>query len=127
MSKVYLGARLRRIPELKVIRDSMAERGHEVVSSWIDADDSVVVNNDYSLPENIRKELAARNANDIARCDTLVAWVEPTVRGLLVEIGIAWALGKKIIMVGNPNEVTPTIELPGVIKVNDFFQVFDLL
>ena len=123
MANVYLAARLRRSPEMRSTRLQLNEMGHVVTSRWIDANEGDG-HSDNHLSDADRRMIAARNAEDINDCDVMIGWVESTVRGLLVEVGIAWALGKRVILVGDPREVTPTIELPGVLVVGNFYEAY---
>jgi hypothetical protein len=87
---IYVASRAS-IPERGIMWRSLRARGARISSSWID-EDGPGETNSFS-------ELWARIQREIASSDRLVLYVEPydfPLKGALVEVGMALALGKPV-------------------------------
>ncbi|WP_199515938.1 DUF6624 domain-containing protein [Nucisporomicrobium flavum] len=115
---VYLGATLRHRNQMRRVRDALPA---PLVSTsrWLDIDPLTRASCqlDAGLALN---QLAARLClADVARCDVLIAFAEHRrSHGLGVEIGIALALDKQVIIIGAPR--CSFDMLPDVTVVADF-------
>ena len=95
--RVYLASRLKRRHELNRYRLALEACGVVVTSRWLTAE----------LPdeptEDIRRQLAEIDREDVQQADVLVLFTEPDRDGgggRHVEFGLALGLGKRIIVVG---------------------------
>jgi nucleoside 2-deoxyribosyltransferase len=96
LSKFYLAARFSRRAELRNYRNALQALGHTVTSSWLD------------IPEEdpgMAVKCAKQDIKDIVSADTLIAFTEPerspwTRGGRHFEAGFAFAMGKKLMLVG---------------------------
>jgi nucleoside 2-deoxyribosyltransferase len=96
LSKFYLAARFSRRAELRDYRDALKALGHVVTSSWLD-----IAEEDPTAAVKCAK----RDIADIRAADILVAFTEPerspwTRGGRHYEAGCAFAVGKKLMLVG---------------------------
>lgn len=118
--KVYLAGRYSRKPEFLRFMDIIQASGHEVQADWLKS------NHDHTP----HAECAQIDVADIKACDVLIAFSEePRVNnsrgGRHVELGIALALGKRIIIVGPVENVF--MALPEIERVDTFREVKHLL
>lgn len=106
--KIYLAARFERFAEMQGVRDVMRGLGHEVTSRWIDLHDGKesidgLEDRLQSNPEEF-EEYGEHDLEDIRNADTIICFSGGGGRGgRHVEWGYAYALGKRMILVG-PNE-----------------------
>jgi nucleoside 2-deoxyribosyltransferase len=101
---VYLAGRTARRQELVNAAATLRTEGIEVVSSWLDDPKAGSARSDGDAAG-----AACRNLRDVKRCDVLVAVTEGEGSvgkgGRHVELGIALALGKRVLLVGPPEHV----------------------
>lgn len=105
---VYLAARFGRREELRAIAHELRERGIAVTSRWID-----VELDDRAVDPKAREAAADQNLFDIHRAQVLVALSEDPEEpvaggrrgGRHVELGIAIAQRKTVVVVGPPENV----------------------
>lgn len=100
-TRFYLAARYSRRDELLGVRDVLSAFGHEVTSRWLDGGHQADPNDFAAMHRFATEDIA-----DLRRADIVVAFTEtPRVPhtnrgGRHVELGIAWALGKRTYIVG---------------------------
>ena len=113
MADIYLAARLSKRLELQAMVPEIESAGHTVVSRWVSrADDD---RSDYIC--------AVEDVEDIRLADVLIFFAEQAGGdrgggGRHVEFGLAHALGKQTIVVGEQENVFHS--LPGVVVVEDW-------
>jgi nucleoside 2-deoxyribosyltransferase len=92
--KIYIASKAVRRDRWRQLRES----GAPFNSRWIDVEDG--------LPDEQIDfaELWQWCIEDVRACDILIAVVEPgeRLKGVLIEIGAAIALGKRVIVLGDP-------------------------
>jgi nucleoside 2-deoxyribosyltransferase len=96
LTKFYLAARFSRRAEFRDYRDALQSIGHVVTSSWLD------------IPEEdptMAVKCAKQDIADIRAADCLIAFTEPerspwTRGGRHWEAGFAFAIGKRLMLVG---------------------------
>ncbi len=123
--KVYFTARYSRRNELNGYRLDLEDLGIEVTSHWLVNDPPAPIS---QLTETQWRELAETDRQDIERADALVAFTETAPGGnggRHVEPGIGIGLGKKIIVVGEPEHLFHKLEL--VLSVPDWKAALVLL
>lgn len=104
--KIYLAARFSRKEELKGYAEQLRQRGHTVISSWLDTDWTDRPGESSVAPPEYRKEWASRDLNDIDSVDMVISFTEqPGIAnagrgGRHVEFGYALAKGKRLLIVG---------------------------
>ena len=118
MAKVYLAARYSRRLELCGYRDFVAMLGHEVTSRWLNGNhqldnQGVPITEDGERRfeegdpsvDHLRAHFAAEDMADVLAAETLIAFTEEprsgnSRGGRHVELGIALAAGKRVIVIG---------------------------
>jgi len=125
--QVYLAARYARLTELAAYRERLERVGINVTSDWLDGYRRV---EDESISGWRAAEVAISDLADIRRADVFVGFTEPEHMriepvcasvargGRHVEFGLAYALGKRIIIVGEAEAVF--YHLPGIVIVPDW-------
>ena len=94
--RVYLSARFQRREQLNAYRLSLVQHGIEVTSRWLTQPAP-------ELTDDSWRELAAIDREDVERADALILFAESERDGgggRHVEFGMALVLGKKIIVIG---------------------------
>jgi hypothetical protein len=105
---VYLAASAGRREEMLGVRDVLAPLGYLVTSRWIDRGVTVDIRQDPMLAACI----AAEAVQDIQAAELLLCFTTGnggSNGGRQVELGIAYALGKRCIVVGPPENVFHTL------------------
>jgi hypothetical protein len=103
--KIYVAARFERYQEMQGVRDVLRGMGHEVTSRWIDlhgGKESVDGLEDQlqTNPEEF-EEYGEHDLEDIRNADVIMCFAGGGGRGgRHVEWGYAYALGKRMILVG---------------------------
>lgn len=118
--KIYLASRYSRREELCQYRKVLQALGHEVTSRWLDGahqisdsgtpigdDGEALVEGDGDSPEcaAMRARFAREDVEDVRKSDCVISFTEPPRSnsnrgGRHVEFGLAYALGKRLIVVG---------------------------
>lgn len=116
--RVYVASKTKWAAMWRLLR----ENGAPIISTWIDeAEPGQTVS---------QAELWVRVHREIEACDRLVAFASPrdaAMTGALVEIGIALALGKPVVLVGNHRQWDKRCGFPAhpsVRRVHDFTKAF---
>jgi hypothetical protein len=117
-AKVYLAARYSRREELCGYRDELSGRGHEVTSRWLNGshqlDNQGVPISDEGerrfeeadpSADHLRIHFAEEDMKDVLSAGTVIAFTEEprsgnSRGGRHVELGMALAAGKQVIIVG---------------------------
>lgn len=98
--KIYLAAPFADRPKMEQVANRLKAAGHEVVARWV-----------YGGEEGLtRAAIAALDLDDVDACDTLVSFTFPrgtlsTGGGRHVEFGYALARGKRLIVIGERENV----------------------
>lgn len=104
VASVYLSARFERRDELDGYRADLEAVGIEVTSRWlIDP-----TNPTPEVTDEAWGEVATKDVEDIRRADAFVLFSEqgrPGGGGRHVEFGVAVGLGKRVILVGEPENL----------------------
>lgn len=106
--KVYLAGRFSRRHEFRQFADALSAAGHEVTSSWLYSDDlhaNLGGFHSYSAASAAERDLA-----DVRAATVCIAFTEEPERrqgrgGRHVEVGVAIAIGLKLIVVGDPEHI----------------------
>ena len=115
--KIYLASMLADKPRMKEIAAMLEKQGNRIVSRWIYSPGVTYSENPGEL-----QYWAERDLLDVADCNLFVAFSDETIHGKgkggrHTELGIAKALGKKIVGVGEPAQVFHY--LPEIVWVAD--------
>lgn len=125
--KVYLAARYSRRKELCGYRTLLEQSGHVVTSRWLNGDHQVsdngtpigeageaLIEGDDGSSSNcaaeLRQTFAKEDFDDVARCDLLIAFTEAPRSGSSrggrhVELGMALAYGRDVMVVGHRENI----------------------
>ena len=115
LNTIYIAARYDRINEMNTYSTQLINTGFKVNSRWLKGTRQIhpspekVDNNENNVAWEARP-FAQDDLEDIKACDTLIFFAEPANShfkrgGRHVEFGIALALGKRIMVVGNRENV----------------------
>lgn len=124
--KIYLAARFTAQQEMRGVRDVLTVLGYEVTSSWIDltvhevgpvglTPDVMNADPDRCAPH------AAHDMDDLLRADAVALFTSlgaSTTGGRHVELGMALAAGKRVMLVGPRENIFQT--LPQVEHYSDW-------
>lgn len=95
MAGIYIASKAIHRPMWRTLRD---EYELPIISRWIDVEDG--------LPDSAIDfdDLWQKCHEDVAACDVLIAVTQPDERlkGVIFEIGAAIALGKRVMLYGDP-------------------------
>ncbi len=100
--------------------DQLRAEGHKIVSSWV-----------YGGEEGkTREEIALLDYNDVKSCTTLILLTKPrgtqhSGGGRHVEFGMAYALGKRCIIIGEKEHVF--CHLPNITQCHTIWQAIVIL
>ena len=124
MRSAYLASRFSRGAELRAYADQLATISIVCTSRWLDETENGETFDDGTTI------IAVRDRNDIERADALIGFTEPlrstTSRGgRHVETGIALGLGKRVLIVGGPENVFHM--LPEISVFATFADLFEVL
>lgn len=151
--KIYLAARYGRRLELCQVRDRLLKRGHPVCARWLDGahqiddqgaplgeDGERAVESGGPEAAKMAHHFATEDETDIILADTVVCFTEPprsiafassslvaaaSRGGRHVELGLALAHGKRVIVVGHRENVFCWLERVEFVETAD--QLVDLL
>ncbi|MEM9565524.1 MAG: hypothetical protein AAGA93_23075 [Actinomycetota bacterium] len=101
LDSVYLAARFERRDELNGYRAELEAAGLEVTSRWL-------TDPTPELTDEAWRQLAAKDVEDIRRAGGLVLFAESGGSGgggRQVEFGVALGFGKRLIVVGEPENL----------------------
>lgn len=108
--KIYLAARYSRHPELQLYAKDLEKLGHEVTSRWIQGNHEISGISRGNINHKDNERLAREDYFDLFISDQVICFTEPPKSnysrgGRHVEFGLAFALNKKIIIVGHRENV----------------------
>lgn len=114
--KIYLAAHYARNAEMRDIRDELETYGHKVTSGWIDQHGGKLTEalgeRELNGNPDLGTPYALKDIAGIMSSDVLVSFTGNGRGGRHVEFGVAWALGKSLVIVGNREHVFHC--LPGI-------------
>ena len=112
LESVYLSARFERRDELNGYRAELEAAGLEVTSRWL-------IDPTPELTDEAWRQLATKDVEDIQRAAGLVLFTEPGRSGggggRHVEFGVALGLDKRVIVVGEPENLFHRLEAVEVV------------
>lgn len=125
--KIYLAARYSRKQEMMRLAETLRENAIEVTSSWLDepfAPDTLL----NEVSPRLNMEYALTDLRDIDRADTVLFFSEDPLVGTPrggrhVEFGYAVAKGKRVVVIGQPENVFHY--LPAIIMYQSVQQFLD--
>lgn len=134
VAKIYLAARFGRRDEMSGYADELIMDGHQVASRWVYKENQLPASfgtwaNHDQENTALAKKYAGYDAMDVQSCDACVLFTcepgEPgsSSGGRHVEFGMAWALGKRCLVVGPPENIFHV--LPSVVVVPTWKQARD--
>ncbi len=110
--RVYLSARYGKIDEMRNHAKELRDLGHHVTSSWLRG--TIAPSTDLSDPA--WPTIAQQDVNDVFACDAVIYFAEAdrSSGGRHVEFGMGLGLGKRMMVVGEPEHLfhtLPTVEV----------------
>lgn len=111
LESVYLSARFERRAELNGYRVDLEAAGVAVTSRWLTEPTP-------ELTDEVWRKLATKDVEDIRRAEGLVLFTEPGTPGgggRHVEFGVALGLQKRMIIVGEPENLFHRLEAVEVV------------
>ena len=100
--KIYVAASFPRREEARKLGIMLEDAGHEITSGWM-----MLINKSYFGDDWAGEVEATRDLQDVRDCEVLVSFIgdELTHGGRHTELGIALALGRRIILIGEKEQV----------------------
>lgn len=98
--RIYLAARFSARPEMEIIANRLAALGHTITASWV-----------YGGEDGLtRAKIALLDLADVDRADTVISYTHPRGTftnggGRHVEFGYALARGKRLVVIGERENV----------------------
>lgn len=126
--KTYLAARYSRWQEMRQVAERLEAMGHMITSRWVQGqhqcnDDQLLNSPEWAI------KIANDDLEDLWKADQLILFTDPirtaTRGGKQVELGYAMALGLKIYIVGEPENVFQ--HLPHLTQVANVHFLYALL
>jgi nucleoside 2-deoxyribosyltransferase len=110
MNRVYLAARFSRFEELNQYRIELEAMGITVTSRWLLGGHEWTGTPEEGIPREVQARFAHEDRTDIMLADTVICFTEssgagPARGGRHVEMGMAYAWGKQIVVVGGIENV----------------------
>lgn len=123
MSLIYIAARYSRRREAVKLAKQLESRGHTVTARWLEGDHRLPREADENRASRWSK-LATDDFEDVEGCDVLIFLSEPkdgssTRGGRHVEVGLALAWGRRVIIVGRRENIfhwLPQVEVVSEIE-----------
>jgi nucleoside 2-deoxyribosyltransferase len=114
--RIYTAAAYGRKHEIREYATQAEKCGIKVGAEWLKEPDSPDSDLSDSIPEKLAT-YAQQDWWDVGACDIFVFWAEnphkqPPRGGRLTELGFAISLGKKIVVIGEPENIF--FYLPGI-------------
>lgn len=115
--KIYVAARFSAQQEMLGVRDVLTAFGHEITSSWIDSD-TAETGVDGLTPDVMNADPdrcwphAEADMADLLAADMVVVFTNygpSTTGGRHVELGVALGAGKRIMLVGDRENIFQTL------------------
>jgi hypothetical protein len=112
--KLYLAAAYERGPEMQGVRDVLEAMGHEVTSRWIDQEQGPerAEAADLASDPGAFTQYADKDMDDLRAAETVISFTGGGRGGRHVELGLAIAWGKHLVLVGEREHVFHA--LPGI-------------
>jgi hypothetical protein len=126
--KVYFAARYSRRGELRRCAEDVRAAGGIVTSRWLDTEEPL---DDLAQHEDDGGAAADRDLQDVCAADVCVSFTEGARArhsgrgGRHVELGVALALGQRLVVVGPPEHVFHC--LPGVERFERWSEALEVL
>lgn len=98
----YLASAFKRKAEMAECRAIMQAAGYNVVARWIDEE---AESDDAAPTDDYRMECALTDLQDVAACDVFVCFIGGVGAGHHTELGLALAGGKRIVLIGQKNNI----------------------
>ena len=126
---IYIAGRYSRKSELRLVALFLRAQGFAVTSRWLEENHAPNVTMAEMTQEEL-KDIARIDLEDIVSADVMLFYCEPQDKqpprgGRHVEFGMAHALGKTIVTVGDPENVFHY--LPGVFAQPDLWRAVEFL
>lgn len=130
MTKVYIAAAYGRREEMAQIAQPLVDAGHEITSRWLaghhdKAPDGVELDSDAHWRWCAEDDIADLRAAEV--CVSVLGGGNRSRGGRHVEFGLAFALGKRLIILGVPSRENVFHTLPGVEHYQSIAEVIEAL
>lgn len=103
--KIYLASRYSRRDQMRELAAELTRMGHEITSRWLETEWVNRPGDGAAAPPEYREKYAAIDMEDVRAADCVVNFTEApgdgSRGGRHVELGLAVAWGKRIIVVGH--------------------------
>lgn len=108
---VYIASSKRMWSEAEELAYHLRERGFVVTSRW---HETAPHPNEGKLHRTERQSIAIVNAGDLRSAHAVVYLADSEARGALVEVGMILGLGRCLVIVGHPDDVSLMVDQPRV-------------
>jgi hypothetical protein len=111
MTRVYVAGKFEEKPEVRRVQDLVRAAGHTVSCDW-------TVHDDSGVPADERAGYLQRCAQEdwsgVERADAVLVLNHPNLHGGMLEVGLALAGGRDVLLVGRPLRDSIFFYLPEV-------------
>jgi len=101
--KIYIASKFENQDAFRALKEELEQAGHKITHDWTREE---VFANSRTLKQDLAM-FANLDFNGVTSCDALVLLAAPKMAGAFVELGIALALGKMILVVDGYKEGNP--------------------
>lgn len=112
--KFYIAGRNSKRNEIKRMQNALINEGHQITVDW--TDDKFI--RPYSEHKELSEKYAKLSVDGVKQCDVFLIISDEAGMGMYVELGVAIALKKKVIVLGDKNSMF--YFYPGIIVKDNF-------
>lgn len=105
MRRIYIATSRSNVLAAQLAARDIRCAGHYVVSRWHERPEELTAR-EHDLSDQRRTEIAMANHSDLTRANTTILLAHPDCRGALVELGLAFAMGQDVLVVGDYRSIS---------------------
>jgi nucleoside 2-deoxyribosyltransferase len=124
---IYIAAPTARQNHAESLALKLRAFGYEITSQWHAKALASPPGGEGMLALEARRGIAQANLEDLRLADAFVLIADPAGRSSLVELGLAWSRGLRIVIFGVPLQHSLMADLPGVVWATTLKEAVDAL
>lgn len=118
--KIYIASKFENKDTVRELQRRFLLAGHQITFDWTGCSDEGM---EAEAKAKYWMQCAERDRRGVIDCDVFILLCRPEMRGAWVELGVALATNKKIILVGSGRETVFT-EATGIFHVDTLEQAY---
>ena len=125
MRTIYVASALENAKACQELALRLSHDGHKIVSAWHAGNDVDLRTSDEKLTDVEREKIAtdAHQNQNLVRANTLIVLYDTRCRSTLYEVGVSFALGQRVVIVGEKSKVPTMLAQRGIIFVTKTTEV----